>query len=280
MGRYITEFIYYENKEWLPEDLISWGFACAHRHSDVTIEIAAHIFNAALVNNDEELANAGRELMSIAGSPCKFTANYSAKQATANYNRPSDPQTANIPPQFKEKSEAEEDWDSSRDGIFKKKINPQRLKEAIEGVESEKVSGRPYYFVLFKILKILKYIPMNTTPRDFLLWVNLHFNCGWSENPNKRHLLNFRLEGTIKQLSRKHPSEWKDSDSWGDIGSNYYKLAISFKNAFTQTMVNGQPVDNSESFEHIKDRPQLLRDAQWYFDRFLVPDGAYINNGK
>ena len=113
-----------------------------------------------------------------------------------------------------------------------------------------------------------------------MLWVNLHFNCGWSENPHKKHQLNFRLEGTIKQLSKKHPSEWKNDKTWGDIGSDYYKLAITLKNAFTQVMDKGKCVDDSESFEHMIDRPQFLRGAQWIFDRYLVRDGAYINDGK
>ena len=52
MGRFITEKILYEDKEWTPEDLISWGYIHARRHSDITIEIAAHIFNSAFINQD------------------------------------------------------------------------------------------------------------------------------------------------------------------------------------------------------------------------------------
>ena len=281
MGRYKTEKIYYPNR-WQPtEDLIADGYYYAQKKPAETIEIAAHIMDAAHENEDEELFNVGRDLMRVANSPCQFIANENAEDATDKNNRPSDYPISTIPHSLLEvDNKIEEEWDSSRDDIFNNKVRPYEIKKAIDGVESEKVSGRPYFFVVFKILKILKYIPVKTTPRDFLLWVNLHFNCGWSENPHKKHQLNFRLEGTIKQLSKKHPSEWKNDKTWGDIGSDYYKLAITLKNAFTQVMDKGKCVDDSESFEHMIDRPQFLRGAQWIFDRYLVTDGAYINDGK
>lgn len=277
MGRYKTEIIYYPNRWQSTEDLVAEGYYYAQKKPTETIEIAAHIMDAAHENEDDELFNVGRDLMRVANSPCQFIPNENAENATDNNNRPTD---YPIPTLLEANNEVEEEWDSSRDDIFNNKVKPHEIKKAIDGVESEKVSGRPYFFVVFTILKIIKYIPINTSPRDFLLWVNLHFNRGWSENPHKKHQLNFRLEGTIKQLSRKHPSEWKDWDSWSDIGSVYYKLAISLKNAFTQVVDKGQLVDDSESFEHIIDRPQFLRGAQWIFDKYYVQDGAYINNGK
>lgn len=285
MGRYKTERIYYPNR-WQPtENLIADGYYYAQKKPSETIEIAAHIIASARVNDDDELFNVGCDLMRLANSPCIFQPDYTAETATDNNNRPSEP----IRPAFLEDymnicKEDEEIWDSSRDGIFNKKIKPQAVKKAIDTVESE-ITDRPYYYVAFRILKILKYIPLNTSPHDFLLWVNLHFNCGWSEERKKRHQLSFRLEGILKKLSKKHPSEWKDAANdgkkfWGNKNIEYYNLAISFKNVFTITMDKGKPVIDSESYEHLKDRVEFLSGARDICGSLWVSEEAYINNGK
>lgn len=285
MGRYKTDIIHYESKEWPTEDLIFFGFTCARRHSEVTIEIAAHLFDAAFINYDVELFKAGRELMHAGGSPCSFTPNDSAEQAMSNNNRPSVPEAPTIPKYLLNGcDESEEGWDSSRDSIFDEKIKPLIIKRAIDGVKSEKIKKKPYFFVAFTILKILKYIPLNTSPREFLLWVNLHFKCGWPEDPKTKKLY-FNLDGTLQKLSKMHPSEWKDAkddegrDFWGKVNLEYYKLAISFKNAFTMTMFDGKPVDDSESFEHLRDRVEFLSGARDYYGMLYAPDKEYINLG-
>ncbi|MBR2229124.1 MAG: hypothetical protein IJ886_02475 [Prevotella sp.] len=278
MGRFKTEKIYYKDEEIPPEELIFWGNIHASDDPKVTISIAAHLFHAAYKNHDDDLLREGEKLMSAANSPCRFIASINAEQATDENNRPSQSSVPPIPYSYKEKAKAEEAWDSSRDVIFDMKIRPQQVKKAMDGVESEKVSGRPYYFVAFTVLKILKYIPLNTSPRDFLLWVNLQYHCGWSEDPQKKHQLSFRLQGTIKELSKKHPSEWKNVESWGDMAMEYHKLAVSFKNAFTQTLVNGILIDNSESFNMLTDRKCILRGAiEVNEGEYYAPDDAFIN---
>jgi len=286
MGRYKTERIYYPNR-WQPtEVLVADGYYYALKKPAETIEIAAHIMDAAHENEDEELFNVGRDLMRVANSPCQFIPNENAENATDSNNRPSGDIIPTIPNSLlKTGNEVEEEWDSSRDGIFNKKVNPQAVKKAINSVESERITDRPYFFVAFVILKILKYIPLNTSPRDFLLWVNLHFNCGWSEESKKKHQLNFRLEGTLKKLSTMHPSAWKNADDdgkefWGKMNLDYYNLAISFKNAFTYTMINKMPVSNSDSFEHLRDRVELLSGVYDMYGTLLASAEAYINDGK
>ncbi len=97
MGRYKTERIFYPNR-WQPtEDLVADGYYCAHNKPQETIEIAAHIMDAAHENGDKELFDIGRDLMRVAHSPCKFIANYTAKNATDNNNRPSEPIVPEIP---------------------------------------------------------------------------------------------------------------------------------------------------------------------------------------
>lgn len=286
MGRYLTERVYYPNR-WQPtEDLVADGYYYAQRKPSETIEIAAHIMSAAHENNDDELFEVGRDLMRVANSPCNFQPDFSAENATDSNNRPPEP----VAPRFPEELmngciKDEEGWDSSRDEIFNEKIRPQAVKKAINGVQSEKITDRPYYYVAFRILKILKYIPAKTSPRDFLLWINLHFDCKWSEEPEKKHQLNFRLEGTLKKLSKKHPSEWKDADNdgvefWANLNLDYYNLAIAFKNAFTYTIIGKKQADSSESFEHLKDRVEMLSGASEIHGLLWAPDEAYINFGK
>lgn len=283
MGRFVTEIIVYEYKEWTPEDLISWGYTNARRHSDVTIEIAAHLFNAAFINQDNELFDAARELMSAAGSPCQYVANDNVEQATSNYNRPSEPISPIIPPEiFDNIEEANEEWDDSLDGIFDEKIKPWEVKKAIDTIPSpEKIKrDRRFYYVGYRILKVIKWIPMETSESNYLRWVNLHFNCGWEKNKNRKKAFLFSLEGKVEKLEHLHPSEWKDNTLYSDFGKHYRLLALSFKNTFTQTIVKGNAVDDSESYEHLKDRAHYLRGAKLYYDQWLVPPEAYINNGQ
>lgn len=286
MGRYQTDRIFYPNR-WQPtEDLVADGYYHAQRKPSETIEIAAHIMSAAHENNDDELFEVGRDLMQVANSPCIFQPDYSAANATDSNNRPPEPVAPRFPEEFINGCVMdEEEWDSSRDGIFDKKVRPQAIKKAIDSVQSEKITNRPYFYVAFRVLKILKYIPVKTSPRDFLLWINLHFNCQWSEEPEKKHQLNFRLEGILKKLSKKHPSEWKDADDdgeefWANLNLEYYNLAVNFKNAFTYTIIDKKEVGDSESFEHLKDRVELLSGAREISDLLWAPNEAYINFGK
>lgn len=283
MGRFITEIIVYESKEWTPEDLISWGYTLARRHSDITIEIAAHIFNSAFIHQDNELFDAARELMNAAGSPCQYVANDNAEQATSNYNRPSEPAGPVIPLTIIDNIEdTNEEWDNSLDGIFDEKIKPWEVKKAIDAVpSSEKIQrDRRFYYVGYRILKVIKWIPMETSESDYLRWVNFHFGCGWEKNRNQKKAFLFSLEGTVVKLGDLHPSDWKDDTLYSDLGKHYRSLAISFKNKFTQTIVKGNAVDDSESYEHLKDRAHFLRGAKFIFDKWIVPPEAYINNGQ
>jgi hypothetical protein len=287
MGRFKRDLTFYNNRWQQTEYLIADAYILAQRKPAETIEIAAHLMSQAFEDQDDILMDMARDLMRMAGSPCLFRANESAENATDNNNRPSVPFAPAIPGELlnDEEEEVEEEWDSSRDGFFNDKINPRAVKKAIDAVESEKITDRPFFFIAFTILKLLKYIPQNTSPRDFLLWVNLHFNCGWPEDPKKKHQLYFRLGGILKKLSKKHPSKWKDDaddgeEYWGNMNIEYYNLAISFKNVFTLTLVKGEPVDDSESFEHLRDRVELLSGKIYAHGLLWAPEEAYINKGK
>jgi hypothetical protein len=173
-----------------------------------------------------------------------------------------------------------EEWDDTYDYIFDKKINPYKVKQAIETVKSERIKGRRFYYVAFRILKVLKWIPIETLESDYLKWINCHFKCGWEKNRNQKKAFLFNLEGTVKVLDDLHPSEWKDDLLYGKLGKDYRLLAISFKNTFTMTIINGQPVADSESYEHLKDRAEFLSGVQDMYGTLWAPEEAYINDGK
>lgn len=174
----------------------------------------------------------------------------------------------------------EEERDDTFDSIFDEKIKPWEVKRAIETVKSEKIKDRRFYYVSFRILKVLKWIPVEVSESEYLRWINCHFKCGWENNKNQKKAFLFNLEGTVKILDDLHPSEWKDDSLYGKLGKHYRLLALSFKNAFTVTMINGKPVADSESYEHLKDRVEFLSGARDYHGVLWAPDEAYINDGK
>ena len=176
----------------------------------------------------------------------------------------------------------DEEWDDTYDYIFDKKVKPWEVKNAMEGIKySTRISKRRFYYVTYRILDVIHYFSDKVTPSEFLRWINLHFNCGWIDDNKHRKQFVFPLEGSSKKLEDQHPSDWDEKTIKGGSGKQHHQLAVTLKNTFTETMVNGIAVDDSESFEHLRDRGQFLRDAYPVGDdQFFIPDNAYINNGR
>lgn len=175
----------------------------------------------------------------------------------------------------------DEEWDDTYDYIFDEKIKPWELKKALEGIKySTRISQRRFYYVTYRILDVINYFSDKVTPSDFLRWINLHFNCGWIDDNKHRKQFVFALEGSSKNLEDQHPSDWDEKTIRGGSGKQHHQLAVTLKNTFTETIVNRITVDDSESFEHLWDRGQFLRNAYSVGDgNFFIPDNAYINNG-
>ncbi|MBO5630804.1 MAG: hypothetical protein J5965_17195 [Aeriscardovia sp.] len=284
MGRYKTDSIYWVNKYYSPEDLISWGFSCAPKHPEVTIDVAAHILREAFIIQDNNLFNAGNELMGAVGSPRDFVASESLKQATANNNRPSESPALKLSPALSEMNDIKDnDWDDRWDSIFNDKVKPKAIKKAMEEIVLPKrISKLRFYYVSFRMLKFLKYLTDKATGPDYLRWINLHFNCGWIDDNEHRKQFVFALENSSKNLDDQEPYDWDEKTIKGGSGKYHRELAITLKNTFTQTLVNGNAIDDSELFVNLRDRGKFLQGGyHLQGDEYIVHnEDDYINNGK
>lgn len=176
----------------------------------------------------------------------------------------------------------DEDWDDTYDYIFDERVMPKAIKVAIDGIGiPNKISNVRFFYVTCRILEILQYLTKKASRPDFLRWVNLHFNCGWIDDKEHRKQFVFALEGSSKNLEDQHPSDWDEKTIKGGSGKYHHQLAVTIKNTFTETVINGIADDDSESFEHLRDRGHFLRYAYHVKDNiYFIPDNAYINNGK
>lgn len=284
MGRYKRENIFYNNRWQRTVDLIADAYSCAQRKPSETFEIVAHLMSQAYADRDDELHTEALNLMREAGSPCQFRADENIAEATDDNNRPP---TTNIPEIAAEllavaDTEAEE-WNKSFDYIFDNRVNVQEVFKALKMLKAQKgrkynnkIGDKRFYYVAYRILCIINYFSEGTTIAHYLRWVNLHFKHNWPEDKNH---LRFQLEGNAKDLADHHPSEWKSLMNFGGLGKIHYQLAIDLKNTFTFVADKDKKNEDSESFLHLKDKPQYLSGAQLVYDRYTVLDEAYINKG-
>lgn len=176
----------------------------------------------------------------------------------------------------------EEEWDDTFDYIFNEKVKPQEIMRALAGiVHPKKISDVRFYYVSCRVLEILNFLTEDALRTDFMRWINIHFKCGWPDDKEHKRRFSFALEGSSKNLENQHPSQWDENTIKGGSGIYHHQLAIKIKNAFTQTIINGEAIDDSNSFDHLIDRGQYLRFATHLRDNvYYIPEEAYINNGK
>lgn len=283
MSRYKVDKIYYPNRWQRTEDLVADAYSFAPRKPSETIEITLHLIAAAHHYNDNELYNVSLDLMRIANSPCRFMADNSAVRATDSNNRPLISPVPTIPAELLNHVIVEDEkWDDTYDYIFDERVKPSEIKRAMEGIKyPTRISQRRFYYVAYRVFHAINYFSDKVTPSDFLRWINFHFNCGWIDDNEHRKQFVFALEDSSKKLEDQHPSDWNEKTIRGGSGKHHHQLAVTLKNTFTETIVNGIAVSDSESFEHLRDRGQFLRNAYHVKDNeYYIPDDAYINNGK
>lgn len=239
MGRYKTEKIFYPNRWQLTENLVADGYYYASTKPSETIEIAAHIMDAAHKNGDDELFEVGRDLMRVANSPCSFQADYSAKNATDINNRPSENIIPVIPDDLLSvDDDDEEEWDNQYDGVFDPNIDPQKVFKKLELLDDPRVTeDYPRFFVFFKVLVYLGWIENHQ--KNFLNWANCHWNCNW------KYSHNFKFGNNIKkELRDTHMSKWNGNTlPKSDVGNAYRAFAIDVLSVLTETVNGGKIID-------------------------------------
>lgn len=222
------------------------------------------------------------ETMSIFETEPFITPQQPPKENTAEIP----PQTPKIPLATKKSSHIhlieEEEWDDTFDYIFNEKVKPQEILRALAGiVRPKKISEVRFYYVSCRILEILNYLSEDALRTDFMRWINIHLKCGWPDDKEHKRRFSFALEGSSKNLENQHPSQWDENTIKGGSGIYHHQLAIKLKNTFTQTIINGEAIDDSNSFDHLIDRGQYLRFATHLRDNeYYIPEEGYINNGK
>ena len=222
------------------------------------------------------------ETMSIFETEPFITPQQPPKENTAEIP----PQTPKIPLATKKSSHIhlieEEEWDDTFDYIFNEKVKPQEILRALAGiVRPKKISEVRFYYVSCRILEILNYLTEDALRTDFMRWINIHLKCGWPDDKEHKRRFSFALEGSSKNLENQHPSQWDENTIKGGSGIYHHQLAIKLKNTFTQTIINGEAIDDSNSFDHLIDRGQYLRFATHLRDNeYYIPEETYINNGK
>lgn len=285
MSKFDTEKVIYPCREQSTEDLLF--DADMHWHNGERKDAADVLFNVlcdAIRNNDQKLIDECLKRQSeMRNQFCSFIPSYTASEATDNHNRPTEPPGPKIPDSLLNvEDKGEEEWDDTYDYIFDEKVKPSEIKKAMERIKyPTKISQRRFFYVTYRILDVIKYFSDKITPSDFLRWINLHFNCGWIDDNKHRKQFVFALEDSSKNLEDQHPSDWDEKTIRGGSGKQHHQLAVKLKNTFTETIVNGIAIDDSDSFEHLRDRGQFLKNAYHVKgNEYYIPDEVYINNGE
>ena len=236
MGRYKRDLTFYNNRWQRTEDLIADAYTFAQRKPAETIEIAAHLMSQAFEDQDDALMDVARDLMRVAGSPCRFKAEENSDKATDTNNRPSEPIVPDIPADLLNDNENEdEEWDDSMDYIFNKKVNPHALFNAMKRINyPSKIKDRRFYYIAYRVYDAINYFSKGTSEHQYLQWINLHFNDKehkWIDDHDHIYLFRFKLDGSAKEL-KVHPSKWNTITMYSDLAEIHYNLANSLKNTF------------------------------------------------
>lgn len=126
--------------------------------------------------------------------------------------------------------------------IFDKRINVEKVIDNVSRLSSDKVVGKRRWYVIFRVLYFLEWI--GRTQTNFIDWVVEHFQ--WDG------IKNFR--GVQSEFIHSKPCDWnkivikgdnfeKDNE---DIGPDYYKFAVSIRDAFVDVDEDGTMHDKED----------------------------------
>ncbi len=134
------------------------------------------------------------------------------------------------------------DADIAPPKIFDRRINENKIIDALKKLRSDKVSGKRRWYVIYRVLHYIGWI--GKAQNRFIDWVEYYF--GWEEKKEFR--------GVQSKLINTSPNEWSDvvingkeeKDNNYDIGPNYYEFAGTIVRTFVEIDETGQLTDKDE----------------------------------
>ena len=224
MGKYKSEYIFFEEQSQRITDVVHRAEYYASRNREMVLEVIMHLMDHAVNTHDDALFQKCHELMALCDSPSPYMQSCLSLSPADDNNLP--PVTAD--------GDANP-WDDSLDAVFCEKYECSKIAAALQGIHSEHLSGKRYWYVAFKVLLKYHYIEVKKgNQRNFLQWANQHFNCGWKESQ-----LNF---GDIDdRLKNTDVDDWNENIVGNKEGQHYVELAEKMKSEFAIAQVFERP---------------------------------------
>lgn len=254
MASFTNTTIVFEGLQQRIDDLISRARYHALTNREYSLEIITHLQDHAHQFGDTALFDVCRELMASVKSPSPYLVRRDYQHAGDENNRP----------KIVKSEQAEAPYDDSMDRVFDTRVNPRAVKKALDCITTYAKNAHRFWFVTMKVLIHLQWIPATTKTSDFLRWVNLQYQLGWT---TKRHFSFSDIGGDSK-----YGKAIKDTDitQWNHITERefrdikkYRNFALLLKTTFVYVIVDGREQTTVTDFNTGKplDRVQFMKKA-------------------
>lgn len=138
-------------------------------------------------------------------------------------------------------------WIDWLDDVFDDRINAEKIFETISDTKYTELTIHCYWFVVFKVLSEISWIPNPKISSGRLLkWANSHFKYGWTG------VSQFKFDDIDRRLKNTPISEWGENTMTTNQGIYYRKLADILNEKFVWRLPNGK----------IRDRDLYLKDPK------------------
>jgi len=161
-----------------------------------------------------------------------------------------------------------EEWDDTFDDIFDNRIDVSKLPDAIRDIKSSSITDNKKIYVIFRVLVYIKWISnIRGAQKKFLKWYHYHIDHIKKEDIKDKDCSFTDINNGLKHTE---VNNWNENTMTNKaLSLNYQQFAITVKNKFTQTVVNGLAKDNCEfNAGKLIDRSEFIKGS----DR--------INNGR
>lgn len=135
-----------------------------------------------------------------------------------------------------------EKWIDWLDTVFHPNINAEEVAKTIRKCMSSHLSMRCNLYVAFRVLSEINWIPSPSNhQKDFLMWGNAHFDCGWDWW--KKDLFKFtEIDDRIKTTSI---SQWDKNTMTNRNGEYYRSVADALMDCFVTKVDGDKLIDKS-----------------------------------